>query len=148
MLIGSFIGVLGQKRRTAIPRKFINDLGTELIIAKWYEGCLILVGKGTWEALLKRLTSKIEIITKPVRDTDRFILGSAFEITPDSQGRVVIPPLLASYANLKDSLVFIGLGDRVEIWDEEAWRQKEKNVTEHAAEYIDELVNQEKVKNK
>lgn len=144
MLIGSFTGILGQKRRTAIPRKFIDDLGEKLIVAKWYEGCLILVSQGTWEALLKRLTAKIEIITQPVRDTDRFILGSAFEITPDNQGRVVIPPLLAAYANLENRLVFLGLGDRVEIWNEEDWKEKEKNVSEHAAELIEALVNQKK----
>lgn len=79
------------------------------------------------------------MVSAPVRDTDRFILGSAYEIEPDFQGRVIIPSNLASYANLKTRLVFLGLNDRIEIWDEEAWKKREEYISQHAGEFIEKL---------
>lgn len=141
MLIGTYFSVLSPKRRSAIPKKFLQELGKKLIVAKWYEGCLVLVGMEAWQALLNKLTGKSEIITAPVRDTDRFILGSAYELDPDDQGRVIIPKNLGEYARLGEKLVYIGLGNRVEIWDEDKWKEHDKYVSIHAGEFIEELAN-------
>lgn len=139
MLIGSYSGILSPKRRTAVPKKFLEELGNTFIIAKWYEGCLVVVGKSVWEALLERVSPKGTVVTGPVRDTDRFILGSAFEVSPDAQGRIVIPGTLASYANLSEKIVFLGLRDRIEIWNHKAWERRETEIASRAAELIEKL---------
>ena len=139
MLIGSYSGRLSPKRRTAVPKKFLEELGNTFIIAKWYEGCLVIVGKSLWEALLERVSPKGTVVTGPVRDTDRFILGSAFELNPDGQGRIIIPAGLATYGNLSEKIIFLGLRDRVEVWDEEEWARREKEISSHAAELIEKL---------
>ena len=139
MLIGSYSAILSPKRRTAVPKKFLEELGSTFIIAKWYEGCLVVVGKSVWEALLERVSPKGSVVTGPVRDTDRFILGSAFEVAPDAQGRIVIPGALASYANLSEKIVFLGLRDRLEVWDEEEWAKREKEIAAGAAQLIEKL---------
>jgi MraZ protein len=144
MLIGSYYANLGLKRRVAVPKKFLKELGNNLIVAKWYEGCLVIVNMDSWEALLKKLTGVAETITKGVRDTDRFILGSAYEVMADFQGRIVIPSNLADYAKFGNRLVFIGLGGRVEIWDKDQWEEREKYVSEHASEFIEKLANDKK----
>lgn len=100
---------------------------------------MVVVGEGLWEALLKRLTGGSEIITQPVRDTDRFILGSAFEFATDKQGRFVIPKVLREYAGLKDEVVFVGLGERIEVWDKETWDKREDYVQKHASEMVEKL---------
>jgi DNA-binding transcriptional regulator/RsmH inhibitor MraZ len=56
MLIGSYIGNLGDKHRTAIPKRFLEEIGTQVVLAKWYEGCLILVETKFWNEILARLT--------------------------------------------------------------------------------------------
>jgi transcriptional regulator MraZ len=137
MLIGSYIGVLGEKRRVAIPKKFIPELGERPIIAKWYEDCIILVNYGFWEALLDRLTGKSKVVSLGVRDIERFILGSAFEAEPDKQGRIIIPEVLSAYAGLKKEVMFIGLSDRVEIWNKEIWDKKANELSKTTKEYIE-----------
>src|SRR3990172_10262047 len=112
MLIGSYLGNLSDARRVAVPKKFLNELGEKSVLAKWYEDCLILVSLDFWDKLLIRLTGGTKVVALGVRDIERFILGSAFETEPDAQGRVVIPELLASYAELKSDVIFVGLGDR------------------------------------
>ena len=139
MLIGSYLGNLGEKRRAAIPKKFLAELGEKPILAKWYEDCLILVTNEFWETLLGRLTGETKVLKLGVRDIERFILGSAFETEPDLQGRIIIPEILASYANLDKDLVFVGLTDRVEIWNKETWDKKSMELAKTTKEYIEEL---------
>lgn len=137
MLIGIYVSSISPKRRVAIPKKFRDELGINPILAKWYEGCLVLVSKENWNALLKRLTGRELVITQAVRDTDRFILGSAFELEPDNQGRIIIPANISGYAELTKEVVFLGLGDRVEIWNRDAWEKREELVAKQASGLIE-----------
>ena len=106
MLIGHYFVRLTEKNRTAFPKKFRELIGESAIIAKWYEACLVVVSKKNWNDVLSKLTGKSQIYTKPVRETDRFILGSAFEVSLDKQGRFVIPRVLKEYADLSEKIVF------------------------------------------
>jgi MraZ protein len=144
MLIGSYLGNLGDKRRVAVPKKFLIELGQKPILAKWYEDCLILVSADFWERLLTRLTGGKRTAGLGIRDIERFILGSAFETEPDEQGRIVIPEILSSYANLEKEMVFVGLIDRVEIWPKVIWDEKSANLAKTTKEYIEELSRNEK----
>src|SRR4030042_935472 len=139
MLIGQYTSKLTDKERIAIPKKFREELGEELIIAKWYENCLVLVSYKTWQNLLKRLTGKVELVTEPIRDIDRFILGSAFEIRLDGQGRFVLPEVLREYSGIDDEVIFIGLGDRVEVWPSQKWKQIEGDLEKRASEAIERI---------
>jgi len=145
MIIGHYITSFDkEKRRVAIPKKFRQALGDELIIARWYEGCLVVVSKKSWALLMDRVTGKTRVVTSPVRDTDRFILGSAHEFSPDNQGRVVLPDYLSSHANLGSEVVFVGLGDRIEIWDKKEWEKRESYLSAHAGELIERLADEYK----
>ena len=139
MLIGSYSGILSEKRRVAVPRKFIDELGSQLIIAKWFENCLVLVSTVFWDELFGRLTGAKKTKTYGIRDNERFVLGSAFEVAPDDQGRIVIPEALSVYANFNKEVVFIGLRDRVEIWGSESWSKKNIELPESAREQIEKL---------
>ena len=100
MLIGSYFATIGDKRRVAVPKKFILELGDKPILAKWYENCLLMVSSTWWENILSRLTGNKQVTSLGVRDIERFILGSAYELEPDSQGRIVVPEVLSEFANL------------------------------------------------
>jgi MraZ protein len=137
MLIGSYLGSLGEKRRVAVHKSFLDEIGKVPILAKWYEDCLVLVSSDFWDKLLGRLTGGSRVASLGVRDIERFVLGSAFEVEPDSQGRIIIPELLANYAGFDKELVFAGLGDRVEIWSKEVWDKKSKDLAVGTKEYIE-----------
>jgi transcriptional regulator MraZ len=139
MLIGSYLGNLGEKHRTAIPKKFLGELGEELLIARWYEDCLVLMSRAFWERVLDRLTGGSRVLKLGVRDIERFIVGSAYEIEPDSQGRFIVPEVLAQYAHLTKDLVYVGLGDRIEIWNKNIWDEKASELAKTTKEYIEEI---------
>ena len=144
MIIGSYLGNLSDARRVAVPKKFLKELGDNPILAMWYEDCLILVSIDFWDKLLTRLTGGKKAVDLGIRDIERFILGSAYETEPDEQGRIVIPEILSSYANLGKETVFVGLMDRVEIWSKPVWDEKSKTLAKTTKEYIENLGKNEK----
>ena len=137
MLVGQYETKISPKRRVAIPYRLRKDLGKGIIIASGTRVVLVMVGEAGWLSLSEKLTASSQFVTQPVRDTDRFILGSAFEIVPDAQGRVVLPESLTGYANMHSEVVFVGLGTRVEIWDKNEWMKRESYVSDNAAKFIE-----------
>ena len=102
---------------------------------------MVLVSHDFWQALWQRLTGGEEIIVSQIRDTERFIMASAYEMELYNQGRIVIPEKLVSYAGLGVGVSFLGIGDRVEIWDEAKWGAKEKLLITEAPKLINQLAN-------
>lgn len=126
-------------KRISIPSVFRESLGKNLVLAQWYEECLVLVSKSSLNTLLSRVTRGKGTITEPVRQTEHFIFASSYEVAPDDQGRIVIPDKLVTYAKLRDQAYFLGVGDRVEIWNKEIWEERESQVAKDAAAYLEEL---------
>jgi len=143
LLVGQYSSKISAKRRVAVPSKFKRVLGETFILTRWYEGCLVLVGKNEWKKLINILTGRTKGLTEPFRDTDRFLFGMAFEVIPDNQGRIIIPEKLSSYAGIDKSVIFIGLGNRVEVWNERTWLEREKYVTSKAGAFIERLVKED-----
>lgn len=137
---------MSESRRVAVPKKFLQELGEKPVLAKWYEDCLLLVGEDFWSTLNKRLTGERNAIDIGIRDIERFILGSAFETEPDDMGRIVIPESLSKYAGLTKEIIFVGLWDRVEIWDKNVWEVKSKGLEKVTKEYIEKIANNVKTK--
>lgn len=143
MLLGTYPAKFVAGHRVAVPFNLRRELGEKFILARWYEGCLVLIDINRWQDLYKRLGGERNLIVTPIRDTERFILASAFEVVPDDQGRIVIPEILTRYSNLSDDIYFIGLGDKVEIWNKNNWEEREKEIIKNASSYIDELSNKQ-----
>ena len=56
------------------------------------------------------------------RAFNRFLLGGAVEIDIDANGRVLIPDFLKEFASLDTRVVIAGMHNRVEVWDENRWK--------------------------
>lgn len=138
MLIGEYEGKIAEKNRIALPLKFRNELSGSLIISRGYEDCLIILDEERWIKLVKGIEVK-PFLNRSVRETKRFILGGASEIDLDLQGRFIIPSTLKKYARLEKEIVFIGIGDWVEIWDLTTWNVKLESLKNNAAEIADRL---------
>lgn len=59
------------------------------------------------------------------RDDLAFALyAEATPLDPDKEGRIGLPEHLAAHAGLTDSMVFVGLGERFEIWEPAAFERR------------------------
>ena len=144
MLVGQYTSKLTDKNRISVPSKIRAILGKKMIVARWYENCLVLVSKNNWQKLIKRIVGKPSLIISPVRDIDRFIYGSAFEVETDDQGRFVLTEDLKQYAGINKEVIIVGLNDRVEIWSSEKWKELERTSEKKASEAIEKLAKIEK----
>lgn len=121
MFIGRYSSRMGAKGRVAVPIKFRQGLGSRAIISQGYKKALFLVAKPQWEQLTEPFVNQPLTVSPMVRDIERFLFGSAYEIEFDDQGRIVIPQELRQFAGLDGEAVFLGLGKRVEIWSRSNW---------------------------
>ena len=138
MLLGEYHVQISDKYRVAIPKKLRARMGDGLIITKGYEQCLILIDSNQWMTLINSISKK-SLLALDVRDSKRYLLGGAMEIEPDSQGRFVLSENHRSFAYLEESVVFVGIGEWVEIWDRERWSQKTKELSNNVSDIADRL---------
>ena len=123
MIIGEYTTKVGEKKRIAVPSKFRKELGSNLILTRGYEKALILVNKKMWDKVASEIVNG-SFINRNIRETSRFLVGSASEVIPDSQGRIVVPKSLFEYADFQAEVIFIGLINWIEIWDSKQWEIK------------------------
>lgn len=138
MIIGEYKSTIGDKKRVSLPKKFREQLGEEIILTRGYEDSLILVNKGMWERIAKDVIGG-SFINKNVRDTSRFLIGGAIEISIDKLGRFLIPESLFQHAGLKKEVVFLGLINWIEVWDKEKWDKRVEYLKTHGDEIADEI---------
>lgn len=125
MLIGEYRYSVGIKNRVALPKKLREDLGGQVVAMRGYEGAIMIVSKDSWSKLVDEAIGG-PLTDATVRDTARFLMGSAHEIEFDAQGRFVLPQPLVEHSGVKpgDEVVFVGLGRWVELWAKERWEQR------------------------
>ena len=118
-----FVGIyehgLDEKGRMVLPSKIRALLG-ETGMVGMLDGCLGLWTLEGFDAIADDFATRVEAQEAPMRDF-RVFMAYAAEVTPDQQGRVVIPQRLRDYAKLGSEVVVSGRRDRAEIWDRAAW---------------------------
>lgn len=115
---GEYQHTLDAKGRLFIPAKLREQLGDGFVVTKGLDECLFLYPQKAWDELEQKIR---QLLMSKSRGLQRFFLSSAADVTVDRQGRIVIPTMLRSYANLERDVVVIGVGERAELWDARRW---------------------------
>jgi MraZ protein len=114
--MGSFDHVLDDKGRTSLPRPFREALEEDpkpaYLTAK--PQCLAIYPYAEFH----RLRSEYSALHIDSRERlERLHVGNAVPVAIDRQGRILIPPALRRHAGLQREIQFLGIGERIEIWD-------------------------------
>jgi len=140
MFLGEFKHSLDLKGRLAIPAKFRSGLSGGAVITRGLDKCLFVFPQKEWEVLASKLMN-LPLSQSGSRAFVRLMLSGASDVEFDTQGRILIPDSLRSYAGLLKKAVVTGLYNRIEVWDEEEWK-KYKSKTESASDEIAEKLGQ------
>ena len=110
---------LDAKRRLLIPQDFRTpENGAEhaiFVFPSIEADCLEAGGDplfATYVAMIRSL---------PFSALEWQVLGEQTRLTFDGGGRVTLPESLIQDAGLGETVVIVGLGDRFQIWNREAW---------------------------
>ena len=132
MLIGSYRHMIDAKKRMRMPSKFKCELGTAPIITKGPGKKLFVFSAEEFNRIYEKMMA-IPLFDEEAQKPVRKFLSSAFEMQEDPQGRVMLSKELVSYAEISKNIVFVGVGNHIEIWAEELWDKED--ASEENADY-------------
>jgi MraZ protein len=138
MFIGEYSHSIDPKKRLAIPAKFRTDLKNKIVITRGLDKCLFIYPLKVWERLAEKL-GNLPVGESGTRSFVRLMLAGAIDVEVDKQGRILVPDYLKSYAGLSKNVVIAGLYNRLEIWDENKWKEYKKNIEKNTDEIAEQL---------
>ncbi len=126
---GQYNTTLDDKGRFALPARLRAVKGPSdelllsgnIILTKGLEGCLSLYPEIEWEDIQRRMASR-SFTQTAYRQFSRIFYSAAAVVTPDRNGRILIPSHLIHDATLKKELLVIGVNRSVEIWNPDLFR--------------------------
>ncbi len=138
MFFGRYDYQLDTKGRFNFPAKFRERMQDEsFVVMQWVDECLFALPMAEVEKLSERLGAD-EWMDSWQTTGDLF--SDAFEVTPDKQGRILLPADMREYANLTKDVTIIGNRNHAEIWNTETWNARKAAITnEHRIEKLKKL---------
>lgn len=117
---------MDAKGRMAVPTKCREQLvsvcgGQVVMTAHIQERCLSIYPIHEWENSVLPKIQALPTVNKAAARAQRLVIGYANEMSIDANGRILIPPTLREFASLEKKLMLVGLGNKFELWDEDAW---------------------------
>ena len=106
---------LDTKGRLSVPAKVRAQFEEES------DGVLILTAELENQLLVEEKLVKLPSFDPQIRRLKRLYMGNAAECELDSTGRILIPPPLRQRAGLDKKVVMSGMGNKFELWSQEAW---------------------------
>ena len=130
MLTGEFRPSLDTKNRIFVPSKLRDELGETFIIARDIrEKCLKMYSLEGWSAYIAPIKAQRRELVEQVM---RLLHSTAVQVTPDSQGRILLPAGLVSFAEIEKNVVVVGCCDYAEIWAEANYDKVINNIDDEA----------------
>ncbi len=119
---GTHAHALDGKGRVILPARFREPFRPAAFLTKLPEGCL---GVWTPQEFDRRTAAMLDKGRQgqAERNVARVWAAGAFEVAPDGQGRLAIPPQLRAYAGLDADVVVNGAINHVELWNASKWRE-------------------------
>jgi MraZ protein len=115
MFTGEFKHAVDSKGRVAIPARFRLQLEDGAVITKWVDGCAAIFPRGEFEQFATKVAA-LPLADERARAVARFIFKSAFDVETDAQGRILLPPAIREWADLRSEATVVGHYNYVELW--------------------------------
>jgi MraZ protein len=137
VFFGQFEHSIDAKGRVSIPAPFRDAmLGQRAIVLARNtvrrQRCLEAYPDAEWQQLLREFAK----VPRFSEDAERFEMGYLARSHPceiDAAGRILVPPTLRQYAELKKDVVFLGANLRFRLMDRDKWLQVEGELDSEAA---------------
>lgn len=118
---------IDDKGRLAIPTSYreivASDFGNRLVITynPFEVGALWIYPYAVWEGV-RDSVNQLSRLKATNRAMQLKLVGAASIVEPDGNGRIAIPASMRSALGIEKKAVLLGMGDRFELWSEQAHR--------------------------
>ena len=133
MFRGRFEHIIDSKGRISIPAKYrelLMEKHDDRLIVTNFDRCLVAYPFEEWRNVEDKIGS-LSMVKKEAKAFQRFFVSGAAECPIDKLGRILIPPILRSYAQLEKEVVFAGMLRKFEIWSRERFLEEIKSAEEN-----------------
>lgn len=115
--LGSYTHQLDEKGRVSLPASFRREAADQrYVLLEAYAGSLVLYPEVEWGKVEERLL-ELQARNPKARSYVLSVVSTAVEVTPDAQGRILIPAKQKEAAGLDGQVVLVGAVNRVELWE-------------------------------
>lgn len=132
MLYGRYKHNIDAKGRIFVPAKLREKLGDNFIAAAVMDHWISLYSMEEWGKLQQGLA---DMPFTKARKLQRYLSSNAADVQVDSQGRILLPRHLLTYAFLEKAALVIGAGNRAEIWNPENYEKESGLMTPEEVEH-------------
>ncbi len=122
MYLGFQVSACTKKNQVSFPSKFRKQSTDRFLITTWFEKSLLLLPHDTAYILLEKIIKDTSSLLPEARDLERFLYGNAQEVVLDAKNRFVLSQELREYAKIQKKAVFVGINERIELWDYESYQ--------------------------
>jgi MraZ protein len=121
MFLGEYTHSIDDKGRLTVPAKFRGDLAKGLVVTRGFDTNLMVFTMDGWNELAQKIAHK-PLSDPSTRAFRRRVFSGAIDLTPDRQGRILLPANLREFAELDSEAVIIGMYSYLEIWGVDSWK--------------------------
>lgn len=119
MFTGEYGHSVDAKNRIFVPSKFRDELGeTFMVVRDIRKPILKMYSLAGWEAYIAPIREKERKVAERAL---RYLHRNAAQVSPDSQGRILLSKELLGYAGIIKDAVIVGCSDYAEIWSAESY---------------------------
>lgn len=128
LFLSTTVNRIDAKGRVSIPGPFRATL-----VESVFAGVILMKSplhpalEGFAPSMLDDIAARLDqfaMFSSEQDDLAAATLAECVKIGFDTEGRIVLPDELAAYADLKDDVVFVGLGHKFQMWTPAAWDKR------------------------
>jgi len=140
-LCGTYRHHIDEKGRVAIPAQLRRHLPEGSVVAPGPEGRLMIWPPAAW-AIQKELFQRTAETPAQQRRFLRVLSGNTYPFELDAQGRLLLSARQRAFAGIGDAVVFVGLGEAVEITADHIWQSEQPELDANEFTQLWDLVHQ------
>lgn len=114
--LGSYLHQIDEKGRLNLPASFRRDSQDQpMVLVHVHENALTLYPEPAWAEVEGRLRELLRLQPQ-ARSYVLNVTANAVEVSPDRQGRILVPQRLQEAVGLHGPTLVVGAIDRIELW--------------------------------
>ena len=135
MFLSTYVNKVDRKGRVSVPATFRTSLATQrfpgIVVFPSYKYPALEANGVEW---MEELANRLDTLDKfsDEHENIEMLFASSRELPFDPEGRIALPPDLAEYAAITESVAFVGVGKNFQLWEPSRFAEHAANLRERA----------------
>ncbi len=134
--LGSYLYQVDSKGRVTLPAAFRRGSeSSSLVLVQAFSDALALFPEESWNTVEERFAELVQRNPEKRRDALRFT-ANAHSVSPDKQGRILVPDRLRAAIGLEEDVLIVGAINRIELWNPTRFAESDKQLDDETLRTI------------